>query len=140
MNEEEHHHAPPPFNYFLVALVVPDPHGVNGEMLSEYYGADWNVIEDGLVDVTRQEDALAQVGFYEKGAKPMRVAPHFTKLTPAAFVQTQLLNHCFVHVCTDWDRSAEAYRSQRKALRKERRQRAQKRLKFEEEEEASGEF
>lgn len=110
------------------------------------YGTEYARCADEIVDVTRQEDFLAQVGFYgkvKKGAKKLQVASHFTACTPVVFATTQLQTRCFVHVCSGDDLpDVASYRSQRKALRKERRrERTQKRLKFDEEEkEPSEEF
>ncbi len=109
------------------------------------YGTEYARCADEIVDVTRQEDFLAQVGFYgdvvEKDAKELpQVASHFTACTPAVFAATQLQTRCFVHACTEEDLpDVASYRSQRKALRKERR--TQKRLKYDDEEkEPSEEF
>lgn len=103
------------------------------------YGTEYAQCADEVVDVTRQEDFLAQVGFYGDGdAKELpQVASHFTACTPAVFAWTQLQTRCFVHICAEEDvPDVASYRSQRKALRKERRrERAQKRLKYDEEEE-----
>ncbi len=110
------------------------------------YGTEYTRCADEIVDLTRQEDFLAQVGFYGDGddAKDLpQVASHFTACTPAVFAWTQLQTRCFVHVCAEEDLTDVAsYRSQRKALRKERRrERTQKRLKYDKEEkEPSEEF
>ena len=109
------------------------------------YGTEYDRCADEIVDVTRQEDFLAQVGFYgddvEKDAKELpQVASHFTACTPAVFATTQLQTRCFVHVCEGAPDVA-SYRSQRKALRKERRrERTQKRLKYDDEEKLSTNF
>jgi hypothetical protein len=133
MNEEDEFYQP--------ALFVVLPGG-------QCYGTAYAQCADDIVDVTRQEDFLAQVGFYgddvEKDAKDLpQVASHFIACTLAVFATTQLQTRCFVHVCAEEDvPDVESYRSQRKALRKERRhERTQKRLKYDEEEkEPSEEF
>lgn len=109
----------------------------------QYYGGVCEACADDVLDVTRQEDFLAQVGFYgdnaDKDASTLQVATHFTACTPGVFAQTQRETRCFVHVCENVP-SVAAYRSQRKALRKERRAYRQKRLKYDDEKEASEEF
>lgn len=120
------------FDYVLVVCIVVDPDEAN--LVKHYYGVPWGVVEDDAVDLAREEDVLAQVGFYEDVKKDhvvLKFSAHFVKLTYAAFAQTQKDARCFVHVCTEHP-EPQAYRSQRKALRKERGKRAQKRLKYEE--------
>jgi hypothetical protein len=113
------------FEYMVVEAV--DEHG-----LVEYYAAVWEAVEDGIVDMLR-DDVLAQLGFFvvDSLTGEMTVASHFTNITRDAFILLQCDNTCYIHVHPpEHELCSETYLEQLKALRKERRTRSKKKLCF----------
>jgi hypothetical protein len=116
-----------PFDHVLVLNIDE-----NGRV--RYYGTRWEEVEDGIVDLTR-DDAAAQLSFYvvDKRTKDIRVAPHFVQLTREAFFNVQQKNRCIIVPDTD-DPTSDEYMAEVKALRNERRSGTKRKLELEEEE------